>query len=58
MKTVRLVSAVLLFGAAACSGDRITGTQPRLPATVAHDGGGYLGGGGDRAAAHAAAFAR
>jgi hypothetical protein len=44
MKTVRLVSAMLLFGAAACGGD-ITGGDPRGPST-AHDGPGWLGGGG------------
>lgn len=44
MKSLRLVSALLVLGAAACSSDRITGTDVRTPGRAAADGGGYIGG--------------
>ena len=44
--TLRIVSAALLLGAAACAGADATLPETRAPGQAVHDGLGYLGGGG------------
>lgn len=44
-RTLRILSAALVLGAAACSSDTITGPQA-TPTAARHEGLGYLGGGG------------